>query len=263
MARGISKLEPSFRERIWGTTQLSPWFPDAPNVTGEVWFPAGSEASLLIKFIFTSQNLSVQVHPPDNYARQHENSPGKTEMWHILEAKPGASIALGFRERITRGQFEDALKLNRVEELLNWIPVQAGDSFFAPAGAVHAIGAGITLCEIQQNSDVTYRLYDYGRPRQLHLERGLAVSDFSPYNGKTHLPVTCEYFTADAVSVEHAGILNGGPGRERMLIALGGEGRINGDTYRRGEVWLLDDACAGIEVEPSQPTKFLRAAAPR
>src|SRR6476659_8358583 len=140
MPRGATRLAPSFRERIWGTTQLSPWFPDSPNKIGEVWFPAGDSASLLIKFIFTSENLSVQVHPPDSYARVHENACGKTEMWHILDAKPGASIALGFRERTTREQFEDALRQKQVEELLHWFPARAGDSFFAPAGTVHAIG---------------------------------------------------------------------------------------------------------------------------
>jgi mannose-6-phosphate isomerase len=227
-----------------------------------VWFPAAETASLLIKFIFTSENLSVQVHPSDAYALLHENSRGKTEMWHILDAKPGASIALGFRERITREQFEEALRQKQVEELLNWVPARAGDSFFAPAGTVHAIGAGITLCEIQQNSDVTYRLYDYGRPRELHLDRGLAVSNFEPYDGKRKLPITCEYFTAEALALQHTESVHGGHGRERYLITLEGEGLIGGERYRAGEVWQFNNDCQAIEIEPVEPTRMLRATAP-
>src|SRR5689334_13904352 len=178
---GFTKLAPSYRERIWGTSKLSPWFPDPMNTTGEVWFGGKENESLLVKFIFTSANLSVQVHPPDEFARQYENSRGKTEMWHVIDAEPGAQVALGFRNAITRGHFEEALKEHRVEDLLQWTPARRGDTFFVPAGVVHAIGAGLTVCEIQQNSDVTYRMYDYGRPRELHLERGLAVSEFGPY----------------------------------------------------------------------------------
>jgi mannose-6-phosphate isomerase len=262
MPRGITKLASSFQERIWGTTRLTPWFPDSPNKIGEVWFPAGEAASLLVKFIFTSENLSVQVHPSDAYALLHENSRGKTEMWHILDAIPGASIALGFRERITREQFEEALQHKHVEELLNWVPAQAGDSFFAPAGTVHAIGAGITLCEIQQNSDVTYRLYDYGRPRELHLDRGLAVSNFEPYDGKRNLPITCEYFTAEALALQQTELVYGGHGRERLLITLEGEGLIGGEHYQAGEVWEFKDDCQAIEIEPVAPTRMLRATAP-
>jgi mannose-6-phosphate isomerase len=262
MPRGITKLASSFRERIWGTTQLSPWFPDSPNKIGEVWFPAGETASLLIKFIFTSENLSVQVHPSDAYALRHENCRGKTEMWHILDARPGASIALGFRERITREQFEEALRQKQVEELLHWAPAQAGDSFFVPAGTVHAIGAGITLCEIQQNSDITYRLYDYGRPRELHLDRGLAVSNFEPYDGKRTLPITCAHFTAEAVALEHTELVHGGHGRERYLITLEGEGLIGGERYQAGEVWAFHEDCQAIEIEPVEPTRMLRATAP-
>lgn len=262
MPRGISKLASSFRERIWGTTSLSPWFPDAKNKIGEVWFPGGEASSLLIKFIFTSEKLSVQVHPPDEYALRHENSRGKTEMWHILEATPGAAVALGFRETITREQFEEALRRNRVEDLLNWVPAQAGDSFFAPAGTVHAIGAGLTLCEIQQNSDVTYRLYDYGRPRELHLDRGLDVSNLEHYDGKRDLPIACEYFTADALAVPRTALVHGGDGRERFLIVLEGGGLIAGEHFRAGQVWMFDGDCEAVEMQPSTPARMLRVTAP-
>ena len=115
-----------------------------------------------MKLLFTSERLSVQVHPDDG-----EDGPrGKTEMWHILEAEPGAAIALGFREPITRERLREATRTGEIERLLNWMPVKAGETYFTPAHTVHAIGAGIVLCEIQQNSDVTYRLWDYGRPRE-------------------------------------------------------------------------------------------------
>src|SRR5262245_29137069 len=165
----VRRLEPKFVERVWGTTDLSPLFPDQHRKIGEVWFDAGPAFPLLTKFLFTSAKLSIQVHPDDAYAQVVENSRGKSEMWHILSAKPHSTIALGFREPVTQEQLRISIADGSVEELLNWVPVKAGDTYYAAAGTVHAIGAGISLCEIQQNSDVTYRLYDYGRPRELHL----------------------------------------------------------------------------------------------
>lgn len=259
MARGLTRLEPSFRERIWGATTLSPWFPDLERRTGEVWFCGSDDASLLAKLIFTSAKLSVQVHPADDFARQYENSRGKTEMWHVLEAEPGAVVAMGFRDRITREQFEAALAECRVENLLQWVPAQAGDTFFIPAGTVHAIGAGLTLCEIQQNSDVTYRLYDYGRLRELHLDKGLAVAQLEPYDGKVNLPIRCAHFSACLLLISDNQVLEGGPGRERMWMVLEGSGKLNGQAYRKGELWRLDDDCPPVRVEPAEPTKFLAA----
>ncbi|MEP6538860.1 MAG: class I mannose-6-phosphate isomerase [Bryobacteraceae bacterium] len=259
MAHGITRLEPSFHKRIWGTTKLLPWFPDPDERTGEVWFRSGEESPLLAKLIFTSAKLSVQVHPADDFARQHENSRGKTEMWHVLEAAPGAVIAMGFRDHITREQFEDALRETRVEDLLQWVPAQAGDTFFIPAGVVHAIGAGLTICEIQQNSDITYRLYDYGRPRELHLEKGLAVSQFKPHEGKVSLPVRCAHFSADILTVSGSGQVDSGPGQERMWMMLEGSGTLNGKAYRKGELWKLDDNCAAVTIAAAEPTRILAA----
>ena len=186
----VRLIEPRFVERVWGTTRLSPLFPDQNRKIGEVWFDAGSSFPLLVKFIFTSEKLSVQVHPEDEYARQVENSRGKTEMWHILAAEPHSTIALGFRQTVSEQRLRAAIGDETVESLLNWVPAKPGDTFFAEAGTVHAIGAGIALCEIQQNSDVTYRLYDYGRGRDLHLEKGLAVASTGPYEGRREFPVT-------------------------------------------------------------------------
>ena len=186
------RLPPSFHPKIWGATDLQPWFPPAAEKIGEVWFPPRPEVPILVKFLFTSARLSVQVHPKDDYARRHENSAGKTEMWHILRADPGAEIALGFREPISRERLREASVSGEIEKLLRWIPVAPGETYFTPAGTVHAIGGGLALCEIQQVSDVTYRLYDYGRPRELHLDKGVEVSDLGPHPGaQSGRPAIC------------------------------------------------------------------------
>ena len=176
---GPVRLTPSLREKVWGRTRLMPWFPDSEEPIGEVWYLADRDLPLLVKLLFTSQKLSVQVHPADGEAGPR----GKTEMWHILEAAPGASIALGFREPIGRQRLLDAARSGSVEELLNWIPVHPGETYFTPAHTVHAIGAGIVLFEIQQNSDVTYRLWDYGRPREIHVDQAAAIADLSVHPG--------------------------------------------------------------------------------
>ena len=152
----LIRLTPSLRERVWGRTHLAPWYPHLATPIGEAWFLSPCELPLLVKWIFTSEKLSVQVHPDDG----ESESRGKTEMWHILEAEPGAAIAMGFREPLTRERLWEATHTGEVEHLLHWAPVKAGETYFIPAHTVHAIGAGIVLCEIQQNSDVTYRLWD-------------------------------------------------------------------------------------------------------
>jgi mannose-6-phosphate isomerase len=189
-------LAPSFRERVWGRRDLRPFFPQpfkAP--VGEAWFQCDGDPQsfgtavdpshpgicpLLVKLLFTSERLSVQVHPGDEYAERHHSSLGKTEAWYVLDAQPPGEVAVGFRSALTREKFKAAARSGEIERLLDWRKVNAGDVIFTPAGTVHAIGAGLTICEIQQNSDITYRLYDYGRPRELHLERGAEVSHLGP-----------------------------------------------------------------------------------
>ena len=168
------RLPTRFLEKVWGTPDLLPWYPPAQKKIGEVWFEA--DLPLLVKFVFTSERLSVQVHPNDQFAAAHENSRGKTEMWYVMRAEPGARLAIGFRESISCERLRDAAISGEIEQLLNWMEVEAGDAFFVPAGTVHAIGSGLALCEIQQHSDVTYRLYDYGRPRELHLDQAIQVA---------------------------------------------------------------------------------------
>ncbi len=177
------KLERRYVEKPWGRTALPAMFdPPAGECIGEVWFTSEAELPLLAKYIFTSEKLSVQVHPDDHQARARGLTQGKTECWYILEADAGASIGLGLKQEASAEALRSAALDGSIEELMDWRPVGAGDFFFVPAGTIHAIGGGISLLEFQQNSDVTYRLYDYGRPRELHLDDGIAVATRAPYS---------------------------------------------------------------------------------
>jgi mannose-6-phosphate isomerase len=173
-------------EKPWGRHTLWPGFadpsPDAEPV-GEVWFqaPGDETPDLLIKYLFTSEKLSVQVHPNDEQARATGHKRGKDECWVILAAEPDSTIALGTLAPMDHEALREAAKDGSIEHLLDWKPVKAGDFFYSAAGTIHAIGAGITLVEVQQNVDLTYRLYDYGRPRELHLEEGVDVSEATPF----------------------------------------------------------------------------------
>ena len=164
--------------------------------TGPRQHPSGQPVfPLLVKVLFTTAKLSVQVHPPDDVAARR-GSWGKTEMWHIVHAEPGARLAVGFRDKLaeklrTQHALREAAASGVIEQMLEWTEVHAGETFFVPAGTVHAIGAGLTICEIQQNSDITYRLYDYnrpgsdGRPRTLHLDEAMEVIAWRTDGGRT------------------------------------------------------------------------------
>lgn len=176
------RLIPRRVEKPWGRRNLSPWFADAPahaEPVGEIWFemPDGSELELLVKFLFTSEKLSIQVHPDDATARAAGHPRGKDEAWVVLDAEPDATLGLGLTHSISRDALRSAALDGSIEQLLDWKPAQAGDVIYSRAGTIHAIGPGLAIVEIQQNVDLTYRLYDYGRPRDLHLEAGIAVSN--------------------------------------------------------------------------------------
>jgi mannose-6-phosphate isomerase len=181
------RLERRLVSKVWGRWDVPYQFgapPAGDEPLGEVWFPdeAGEEADLLVKYLFTSERLSIQVHPGDVAARAAGHRRGKDEAWVILEAEPDARIGIGLRHEVSREALREAALDGSIEQLLDWRPARAGDVFYSPAGTVHALGAGLTLVEIQQNLDLTYRLYDYGRPRELHLEEGIAVADPSPWH---------------------------------------------------------------------------------
>lgn len=201
-------LLPEFHERVWGTRDLSAYYPShqiGSQPIGEVWLTGegcrvangnftgrtlgeladefGEQLNgtlardrrfpLLIKLLFPKEKLSVQVHPDDEGAKRAGLPCGKTECWYVLGADPGAQVALGLKPGTQRAQVERSIRENNMEELLNWVDLSPGDMIYVDAGTVHAIGANCVMLETQQNSDTTYRLYDYGRPRELHIERGL------------------------------------------------------------------------------------------
>ena len=148
---------------------------------GEVWFTGREELPLLAKHIFTSERLSIQVHPDDEQARARGLAQGKTECWYILDAEPDAMLGLGLVREVSKDDLGRSALDGSIERLVDWRPARPGDVFFVPSGTVHAIGAGVSLLEFQRNADVTYRLYDYGRPRKLHLDDGVAVARAGRY----------------------------------------------------------------------------------
>src|SRR4051812_46873735 len=211
-------LRPEFHERPWGARDLAPIYDKKADAApiGEAWLtgddcridngahagmtlgeasqkfgvaltgdaPQRGRFPLLIKFLFPREKLSVQVHPDDEMARRVGEPCGKTECWYVLASEPGAKVGLGLKQGTTREALQRAIAEKRAEHLLNWIDVRAGEMIYVDAGTVHAIGPGSTLVETQQNSDTTYRLYDYGRPRELHVEQGLAAMKPHTHAGK-------------------------------------------------------------------------------
>lgn len=256
MEFAVERIEPRFVERVWGSFHLEPWYPAREQRIGEVWFDAGA---VLIKFLFTTEALSVQVHPDDAYALAEHGGVGKTEMWHVLRAEPGARIAAGFREMVTAEQVRQAALDGTIETLLGWHEAKAGDTFFTPARTVHALGAGLVVCEIQQNSDITYRLYDYGRGRELHLEHGLAVADLGPHPGKCpprdRVLVDCGYFSVERWEMRDDWECD----RNLFLVVHSGEGIVGGRQFRLGEVWKIP---RGARIEPRGEISVLCVYAP-
>ncbi len=253
---GPQKLASTLHEKVWGSPETEPWYRNPTNLPiGEIWFEASDSVPLLVKLLFTSDNLSVQVHPDDAYARQHHNSRGKTEIWHILRAEPGARVAIGLREKVTPERLRDAALSGEIMDLLNWIPARSGDTFFVPAGAIHAIGGGLALCEVQQLSDITYRLYDYGRGRELHLDHALAVSIPEPCAARIALPFVCQYFRAERLSVAGA-YLAESPSQDSLYIALEGNGSIAGESFQAGEAWEIPAGSKPFEIV-SESAAFL------
>jgi mannose-6-phosphate isomerase len=173
-------------ERPWGRSELPAPFAAPPGKRiGEVWFEPPDELdTLLVKYIFTSEALSVQVHPSD--AQAPAGHRGKEECWLVTSAEPGARLGIGFTRPLDAEAMRAAALDGSIEQLLEWHTVEPGDFFYIPANTVHAIGAGVGLVEVQQNSDITYRLYDYGRPRELHLDAGVAVARGEPYHRALH-----------------------------------------------------------------------------
>ncbi len=178
-------IPPRFVPRIWGRRDLSPWFPgrDGEEAIGEVWL-SPPEGPVLVKLLFPEQPLSVQVHPDDAYAAAHGLGRGKSEAWYVVEAAAGAKLGVGLRPGVDLAQLEAECRAGRGSACLNWMAVEAGEVINVPAGTVHAIGPGVVLFEVQQASDATFRLDDYGRGRELHLGPGMAVARTATAAGK-------------------------------------------------------------------------------
>ena len=271
------RLQPTFAARTWGRTSLAPWYADShvkelmgsDEPVGEAWLtgpqcivqngPAqgmtlgeiaqkepeallgsgagDTEFPLLIKLLFPDAKLSVQVHPDDAEANRLGMERGKTECWYVLEAEPGATVACGLKPGVSLAALRESITDGSTEDLLQHLPVAKGDLIFVDAGTVHAIGPGATMLEIQQTSDTTYRLFDYGRPRELHIDAGLGVTKLQTRagkiaprplpNGGTRL-VQEQYFTVDSFSL-NAGdtlTLDDAAGKPHCLTALYGDAEV-------------------------------------
>ncbi len=281
----IQKLSPAFKDYLWGGTKLRDLYhkPCDFEKVAESWelstHPAGQsriaggefdgmelagyfrknpqvlgsrcqafeDFPILIKFIDAKQALSIQVHPSDEYAQRVEHEYGKTEMWYVMDCEPGAFLYFGVNREVSPEEFRKKIEDNTVEEVLNRVDVHPGDVFFIESGTLHAIGAGIMICEIQQNSNCTYRVYDYGRlgadgkPRELHVEKALAVSKLTPSDtadrqGKAQaIPggsrarlASCKYFTVDKLQVEEQVSWQVDESSFLSLIAMDGSGQVSG-----------------------------------
>ena len=206
---------------------------------------------MLIKFIDARDNLSVQVHPSDDYALQHENSYGKTEMWYVVEAERGAGLYVGFKRDVTREEVERAIADGTLTDLMNFYEVQAGDCYFIPSGTVHAIGKGCLICEIQQNSNLTYRVYDYGRKdkcgntRELHIDKALKVLDFKTYTPRTFDENTlgeCAYFHVEKWAIKGKKSFVAGKDSFVCVTCVQGAGAIDGKPVRAGDSFFVPAA---------------------
>lgn len=262
-------------EKPWGRDTLPAPFVAPPGVRiGEIWFePPPELPSLLVKYIFTSEKLSVQVHPDDAQALAagHDDlggGGGKEECWLVIDAEPGATLAIGFHEKLSSDRIRAAALDGSIEDLLVWHPVKAGDFFYIPANTVHAIGAGISLIEVQQNADITYRLYDYGRPRELHLDAGVAVAKGEPHNPalRFHVPnrgtvelANGKYFTLHRVDGMPDAALRRAYAGPLLVIPREGEVGIAGEALASGSCgWAAD--ISDVEFSPEGQSLIARPA---
>ena len=307
-------MEPEFDPRPWGTFDLSPIYPDQhfTQKIGEAWLTgdyckvangplAGrrlddisqeyqralvGEAArdpqrfpLLLKFLFPHEKLSVQVHPDDEGAQRLGEPWGKTECWYFVQAAPGSKIGLGLKPGTTRDKFAQSIHENRAEELLNWLDVHAGDMIYVAAGTVHTLGPGSILVETQQQSDATYRLYDYGRARELHLKQGLAAVKEKTTAGKVlrrALPgegeelVAAPYFVVDrfALALERKfSTVDGGASSAQVVVAIEGNGLVecagaDPVSFAKGDAVVIPASAQEFVVCPQGSVEFTVSSVP-
>ncbi|MGC1468547.1 MAG: class I mannose-6-phosphate isomerase [Sphingorhabdus sp.] len=242
-------LERQFVEKPWGRDDLPPEFGALGGQRiGEIWYNGAGQTPLplLVKWLFTSEKLSIQVHPSDSDAHRRGSPSGKEECWYIVDAEPGSVLGIGTKHVLSAEELRAASLSGEIEETLDWKPVHAGDFFYIPSGTVHAIGAGITLVEVQQPADITYRLYDYRRPRELHLEDGVAVALPVPYSDArsghvagNHKLVDGPHFWLHHI-VDDAGkdeIQEAGP---FWLVPVSGHATFDAKPIVRGDCLMVD-----------------------
>ena len=227
------------------------------NCKGFPFFP------MLIKFIDAKDDLSVQVHPSDDYALAHENSFGKTEMWYVVEAEEGAGLYVGFKRPVTKEEYERAIAENTLTELLNFYEVKQGDCYFIPSGTIHAIGSGCIICEIQQNSNLTYRVYDYGRKdkngntRELHVEKALKVTSLEQYENRAlginrsfgELLGASKYFTTTKITLDGEMELPMDTGSFKCVTVISGAGSIGAEAFKAGDSFFLPAGNESVKIK--------------
>jgi mannose-6-phosphate isomerase len=303
-------LLPEFYERVWGARDLRPYFIRVAehDPIGEVWLtgedcrvangplasqtlrdlaeqfgsalngtaaPQPSRFPLLIKFLFPRQKLSVQVHPGDELARQAGQPCGKTECWYIARALPGAQVGVGLRPGINREMFRRAVEANQAEHMLNWLNLTPGEMIYVDAGTVHALGPNSIVVETQQNCDITYRLYDYGRPRQLHLELGMAAIREKTHAGFVQsqpqsgydLLVASPSFIVEKHKLQNPLTLAATPASVQVLVCL--EGGVIAEcpgsqplTFMRGEAVVIPATAPAVTLRPHWSAELLRMRLP-
>jgi mannose-6-phosphate isomerase len=238
----------------WGVSDLSPWSSaKADSAVGEIWFERSNkgadDSSLLLKLLFTSQPLSIQVHPNDSYANSIGLPNGKTEAWYVLSAAPGAKIALGVREEITPSQLRSAIESGTLPGIVLWRPVATGDTISVPAGTIHAIGAGLVIAEIQQRSDATFRMFDYGRHRELHIENAVAVADITPAGIRTPpkrltdqrtILVSGPYFVFESIELTPNSVWTLETEQETWLLVVKGSARAGTSNITIGDAMFVE-----------------------
>jgi mannose-6-phosphate isomerase len=314
-------MSPVFDPRPWGTLDLSPVYPGHrfDEKIGEAWLTGdhcqaangplkgrtlaelsvqygpelvGSAAEdprrfpLLMKFLFPHEKLSVQVHPDDAAARRAGEPCGKNECWYVAHAKPGSQVALGLKSGTTRQEFEQAIQQKRAEELLNWISIFPGEMIYVAGGTVHTLGPGSIMVETQQQSDTTYRLYDYGRPRELHLQQGLSVMKEKVGSGKVLRPapsqitgtknrraplVTSSYFVVEMLELqdpqEFQTTDDSGKSSVQILTAVEGCGVVEAPgtepvTLAKGDAVVVPASTGRFSVRPQWSVEFLKSSLP-
>jgi len=255
-------------EKVWGRQHLPRAFGAEPHdgPVGEIWFQdgRGDDAPLLVKYLLTCETLSIQVHPDDKAARAMGLERGKDEAWLIVDAEPGARIGLGLKQAVSSEALRAAAIDGSIDQLVDWRPVEAGDFLYSPAGTIHALGPGLTLVEIQQNADLTFRLYDYGRPRPLQLDEAVAAARPEPYvaPASPRLVSPGREILADGAAfvVERwtgpaGGRLAGEKGRPVWLIPVHGGGLIDGEALAPPSVWLVEDQ-SRVRIDPGAEMVF-------